>query len=270
VDEKTDWIVAVVGNHFYIDCSAGSFTLRCAGMRQLLRPIEGLAIATVAVIGFVKVFGDLDWIKRFLSEHQKTSNFLHSAWILPIITLCIIAVYFAQQQLNRPSLRATILSIQVIPRVWDLPLNEAFAATARNPIDYDILAELQVVNESDPSVTIGDFDGTLIINKKEISMTYVARMFDYVMHTTQTADGERNVSSNLSSLMDQVKDKALAKGIAYRGWVRFEAKQLEHIDGQKLRIKIWVLDTLGGKHSVKQDKRKPLNEANQIMPVLNR
>jgi hypothetical protein len=239
-------------------------------MRQILRPIEGLAIAAVAVIGFVKVFGDLDWIKRFLSEHQKTSNFLHSAWILPIFILCIAAVYFAQQQLKRPSLRVTILSIQVIPRVWDVPLNEVFAATACNPIDYDILAELQVVNESDPSVTIGDFEGKMIIGRKEISMTYVARMFDYVMHTTQTADGEWNVSTELSPLMDQVKDKALAKGIPYRGWVRFEAKQSEHVDGQKLRVKIWVLDTLGGRHSVKQDKRKPLNEANQIMPVLNK
>ena len=245
-----------------------AFTLTCAGMRQLLRPIEGLAIATLAVIGFVKLFGDLDWIKQFLSEQHRMSDFLHSAWVLPIFIVCIVAVYFVQQQLKRPSLRVTILSIQIIPRVWDVPLNEVFAATSHNAIDYDILAELQVVNESDPAVTISDFEGTLTINKKELPMTYVARMFDYVMHTTQTADGERNVSTELSSLMDQVKDKALAKGIPYRGWIRFEAKQLEHVDGQKLRIKIWVLDTLRGRHSVKQDKRKPLNEANQIMPVL--
>ena len=133
-------------------------------MRQLLRPIEGLAIAAVAVIGVVKLFGDLDWIKTFLSEHQKISNFLHSAWILPIFILCIIAVYFAQQQLRRPSLRVTAVSIQIIPRVWDIQLDRAFAATARHPIDYDILVELQAVKESDPSVTIDDFEGRMIIN----------------------------------------------------------------------------------------------------------
>ena len=101
-------------------------------------------------------------------------------------------------------------------------------------------------------------------------MTYVARMFDYRMHTVQTEDGERNVYSELPPMMDKVKNLALTKGIPYRGWVRFEAKQLEHIDGQKVQFRIWVLDTLSGRHLVKEDKRKPLNEAGQIMPALNK
>jgi hypothetical protein len=238
-------------------------------MRQLLRIVEGVAIALGAVLVFFIGFLQFEWVKQFLGGHAKVAAFIHSAWAVPIMIMCAVVVYVIQLQLKRPSLRVKALAFRIIPRVWDLPIAEVYAAERRN-IDCDILVELHVVNESNTPVAIEEFECKLIGNKNKIKMpmTYVARLSDFRIRTNEGKYGDEY--SEPPALTDKVANIALAQGIAYRGWVRFEVRQMEQNDGEKVQAKIFVVDTLGGKHPVKPDNHKPLDESIQILPVLDR
>jgi hypothetical protein len=235
-------------------------------MKRMLKITKATMVSVLAVIGAFKLIGDADWTKSFWAGHPRTADFIHDWLILFVVLVTAVAVAI-DHILDKPRLRVRVLAIQWCPRVWDVPLAvmDELQGRPANPdlrIDADLFAELYIVNQSDVGLGLEDFEATAIINGVKTVLTYAN---DFDLYELRELVVGRNVFSPIPALRDTTKGIVLDKGVPYQGWVRFTVKKMEQVEHPNVRVRIWVIDTLGGKHEAAHHERRQLLEEIQIV-----
>ena len=156
-----------------------------------------------------------------------------------------------------PVIKAQFVRVHLMPRsVWQGMAQEIMAAVGRTD-DYeteaDFLCELYLVNTTDNPVTIRKFVCESQIGSEKKKMPQIEDLSDYQIEPPKE-EGQRfekvRPNKDLADLSAILKDKALTRGVGYRGWVRFRITGPKSVFDTPVLSEVTIVDALGGKHPI--------------------
>lgn len=146
-----------------------------------------------------------------------------------------------------PRIDAKFTRIQIVPRLGTVPLGAAINQQAFVS-DYDIFAEVFLVNQSQVACTIQRYEGTAQVNGHDLKIGQEAELGRHdLVFDLPNGSVRRDEMLFLPASLDRV---ALQRGIGYRGWLRFELAGLRNTDKDQVQFGLTIVDSFDRKHSV--------------------
>lgn len=149
-----------------------------------------------------------------------------------------------------PILKAHFIRSHLMPRSpYQEFMGQIFGVMGRTEynVDCDFLYEIYLVNTTDNLVTVRSFTAEVRDGEEWKKLKMIEDLSDYQIRTGEDPHSPRN---NLISLAQTTKNVPLARGVGYRGWLRFEyATEHKKLEG-KVYTCVRIIDALGGIHEV--------------------
>lgn len=235
-------------------------------------------LTALSIDAFVVVadgIGYWSWLTQVINSHPRLALIIRGPFF-PILCLgaCILIVY-GERYLKLPDIRATYLVLKFIPRtgIGGLGLldevNAKVLGTPNYKLDCDVLVEVYMVNHSDAPVTIKEFKGALFPDRSVIRVwrwRWERGRGIALLHNPHTSEFQTEVYvprgpkrvfghietnyAELKSLCAELEGVPLLRGHGHRGWLRFEAKDLNREDAENVDVKLVAVDAFDGEHTV--------------------
>jgi hypothetical protein len=172
-----------------------------------------------------------------------------------------LAFELEQAKNQLPRIEVKFIRLRIQPRLNTVPLDIAANPNQVYASDYDVMAELYLVNQSDIPCTVQYFEGEAVLNGHYLRTSRVEDLSMYQLLFEQANGG--TIRENLSNLATLLSGVALEKGIGHRGWLRFELLGVGNTDVDQIQFALTLVDSFDGKHKV---VRKELEASGQIRP----
>jgi hypothetical protein len=247
-----------------------------------------ISIGTLLTI--IDWLGRWDWIKDFLAANPKLEALVHT----PLASILLVIFGFlalrAERQLDRPRIAAKFINSRLFPDLRTTTMQTLFDTENKTPgwdktkINWEWFIEARLANDSNTPTTIERIETKVTINddgqKETRRILNLSDDFDkYTMD--MATDGFGNPHHHayadpryrpVPNLMDAIRKVPLTIGIGHRGWLRFKLEGVSQgaVRGNKVKIDIWLVDALDGKHKLDYKKGDDRNWDNSFLIIRDR
>jgi hypothetical protein len=245
-------------------------------MRRLLR-LCGIVFLTLFGLDFLLFLLDnaarLDFIQSFLKDHPKLDWFAHTPYVFGVLLVVAFVTLYSQYKVRQPYIIARYTNSRVCPDLHSATMQMMFDTEEKKPgwdehkFDWNWFIELRLVNDSDTPTTVHKFETKvkaggswlrrLTRTTRRIEASMMNNVTDFQFYHQKGFQFDRRREVPLPSLVDNIRDKPLTRGIGHDGWIGIHLKQASQREmNTKPNLDVWVVDAYGHKHRVHFPGRK--------------